>query len=188
MFFFFFSSRRRHTRYWRDWSSDVCSSDLTPRPTSKKEKAARLRREGLSGRRVGRDRGGGTVAHASGGEFWTAGAGRYSRAHNKGPTHDTLASINSHRKSRVRTRRRPSASAGRDLPERGSGLRQGGAPQHARQCLEGLQARAAAGDQGRDHGQARGGCGEARQGQGRPAKTLPETRGAGGSRVLPSER
>src|SRR5882757_10805568 len=28
IFFFFFSSRRRHTRYWRDWSSDVCSSDL----------------------------------------------------------------------------------------------------------------------------------------------------------------
>src|SRR5947209_15218971 len=26
--FFFFSSRRRHTSYWRDWSSDVCSSDL----------------------------------------------------------------------------------------------------------------------------------------------------------------
>src|SRR5215203_7412371 len=26
--FFFFSSRRLHTRYWRDWSSDVCSSDL----------------------------------------------------------------------------------------------------------------------------------------------------------------
>src|SRR3712207_902142 len=25
---FFFSSRRRHTRYWHDWSSDVCSSDL----------------------------------------------------------------------------------------------------------------------------------------------------------------
>src|SRR3712207_580793 len=25
----FFSSRRRHTIYWRDWSSDVCSSDLT---------------------------------------------------------------------------------------------------------------------------------------------------------------
>src|SRR5215217_9264598 len=25
---FFFSRRRRHTRYWRDWSSDVCSSDL----------------------------------------------------------------------------------------------------------------------------------------------------------------
>src|SRR3712207_604627 len=25
---FLFSSRRRHTRYWRDWSSDVCCSDL----------------------------------------------------------------------------------------------------------------------------------------------------------------
>src|SRR2546429_9785709 len=28
--FFFFSSRRRHTRCSRDWSSDVCSSDLVP--------------------------------------------------------------------------------------------------------------------------------------------------------------
>src|SRR2546429_5008108 len=27
---FFFSSRRRHTRCSRDWSSDVCSSDLNP--------------------------------------------------------------------------------------------------------------------------------------------------------------
>src|SRR5438105_14072013 len=27
---FFFSSRRRHTRSTRDWSSDVCSSDLFP--------------------------------------------------------------------------------------------------------------------------------------------------------------
>src|SRR5690606_40720374 len=27
---FFFSSRRRHTRFSRDWSSDVCSSDLDP--------------------------------------------------------------------------------------------------------------------------------------------------------------
>src|SRR5207253_6825809 len=42
-FFFFFSSRRRHTRWPRDWSSDVCSSDLVliPRnttiPTEKKE-------------------------------------------------------------------------------------------------------------------------------------------------------
>src|SRR5258705_9392184 len=29
IFFFFFSSRRRHTRCLSDWSSDVCSSDLT---------------------------------------------------------------------------------------------------------------------------------------------------------------
>src|SRR5260370_5815380 len=28
-YFFFFSSRRRHTRFKCDWSSDVCSSDLT---------------------------------------------------------------------------------------------------------------------------------------------------------------
>src|SRR5215469_3364734 len=32
-FFFFFSSRRRHTRSLRDWSSDVCSSDLRPEAT-----------------------------------------------------------------------------------------------------------------------------------------------------------
>src|SRR5438309_5884213 len=30
-FFFFFSSRRRHTRWNCDWSSDVCSSDLSMR-------------------------------------------------------------------------------------------------------------------------------------------------------------
>src|SRR5690606_39293138 len=29
---FFFSSRRRHTRFSRDWSSDVCSSDLAVSP------------------------------------------------------------------------------------------------------------------------------------------------------------
>src|SRR5438067_12575494 len=31
IYFFFFSSRRRHTRSKRDWSSDVCSSDLASR-------------------------------------------------------------------------------------------------------------------------------------------------------------
>src|SRR5258707_7695115 len=34
LIFFFFSSRRRHTRYWRDWSSDVCSSDLNKNGSS----------------------------------------------------------------------------------------------------------------------------------------------------------
>src|SRR6266498_4203633 len=34
MSFFFFSSRRRHTRCGRDWSSDVCSSDLPVVPAS----------------------------------------------------------------------------------------------------------------------------------------------------------
>src|SRR5690625_6296237 len=31
--FFFFASRRRHTRWPRDWSSDVCSSDLVQHRT-----------------------------------------------------------------------------------------------------------------------------------------------------------
>src|SRR3712207_9262928 len=35
----FFSSRRRHTRYWRDWSLDVCSSDLEERPGLRRGKA-----------------------------------------------------------------------------------------------------------------------------------------------------
>src|SRR2546430_2817521 len=34
--FFFFSSRRRHTRFDCDWSSDVCSSDLTSSATIRK--------------------------------------------------------------------------------------------------------------------------------------------------------
>src|SRR6266498_3422154 len=34
---FFFSSRRRHTRCGRDWSSDVCSSDLRSRPPHPEE-------------------------------------------------------------------------------------------------------------------------------------------------------
>src|SRR3712207_8256466 len=34
--FFFFSSRRRHTRYWREWSSDVCSSDLEGTETARR--------------------------------------------------------------------------------------------------------------------------------------------------------
>src|SRR6266542_5213794 len=38
-FFFFFSSRRRHTRCYRDWSSDVCSSDLLK---SRKEESAKM--------------------------------------------------------------------------------------------------------------------------------------------------
>src|SRR5690606_40898107 len=33
----FFSSRRRHTRFSRDWSSDVCSSDLLTKPVDPDE-------------------------------------------------------------------------------------------------------------------------------------------------------
>ena len=39
VFFFFFSSRRRHTRLVRDWSSDVCSSDLGTRRIDLREQA-----------------------------------------------------------------------------------------------------------------------------------------------------
>src|SRR3712207_9106637 len=44
MLFFFFSSRRRHTRYWRDWSSDVCSSDLELRDRPGDDEHVRLRK------------------------------------------------------------------------------------------------------------------------------------------------
>src|SRR5258707_13129643 len=40
---FVFSSRRRHTRYWRDWSSDVCSSDLGRRRDHRRAGAGRGR-------------------------------------------------------------------------------------------------------------------------------------------------
>src|SRR5207249_9311988 len=40
---FFFSSRRRHTRSKRDWSSDVCSSDLSTRPTRPSQLESALR-------------------------------------------------------------------------------------------------------------------------------------------------
>src|SRR5205807_5634876 len=39
LFCFFFSSRRRHTRLQGDWSSDVCSSDLTSSTSKAREKA-----------------------------------------------------------------------------------------------------------------------------------------------------
>src|SRR5215475_5631282 len=52
MFFFFFSSRRRHTRFSRDWSSDVCSSDLPAQPVAIEEFAEHMKRSKLTiGRR-----------------------------------------------------------------------------------------------------------------------------------------
>src|SRR3989440_11678929 len=48
MCFFFFSSRRRHTRSDRDWSSDVCSSDLV----AACELAAIAKRDGLTRARL----------------------------------------------------------------------------------------------------------------------------------------
>src|SRR6266496_5789640 len=59
MFFFFFSSRRRHTRSLRDWSSDVCSSDLAVRAIDQgfqkqeiERSAYQVAREIEDGRRV----------------------------------------------------------------------------------------------------------------------------------------
>src|ERR1035437_1977150 len=34
------SSRRRQTRYWRDWNSDVCSSDLSRKETRSRQEGA----------------------------------------------------------------------------------------------------------------------------------------------------
>src|SRR5215217_975161 len=55
---FFFSSRRRHTRYWRDWSSDVCSSDLG-------SLSRLLAMASLDGRRINLDLAAETVRHYS---------------------------------------------------------------------------------------------------------------------------
>src|SRR6266550_7279523 len=49
--FFFFSSRRRHTRCSRDWSSDVCSSDLKMRQEERDGDGYGRRRGGLEANR-----------------------------------------------------------------------------------------------------------------------------------------
>src|SRR5690242_21355638 len=59
--FFFFSSRRRHTRLTCDWSSDVCSSDLSCK-SSRKNRTARRPTFGAWTRR----RGGGTCRRRAG--------------------------------------------------------------------------------------------------------------------------
>src|SRR5207245_4986627 len=43
--FFFFSSRRRHTRCYRDWSSDVCSSDLLGLAGNQERERPRIARD-----------------------------------------------------------------------------------------------------------------------------------------------
>src|SRR5256884_1602477 len=50
--FFFFSSRRRHTRCSRDWSSDVCSSDLHPGQQAAGELGRQVREHDRGGLRV----------------------------------------------------------------------------------------------------------------------------------------
>src|SRR3712207_7903409 len=71
-YLFFFSSRRRHTRYWRDWSSDVCSSDLGPGAAPAGlgehggEPGAGAQGHGGEGAAGGGARGGGVVPAAQG--------------------------------------------------------------------------------------------------------------------------
>src|SRR5688572_33092997 len=49
---FYFSSRRRHTRFDCDWSSDVCSSDLTPYEYLGKDKRLEARFTAVTARKV----------------------------------------------------------------------------------------------------------------------------------------
>src|SRR5205807_4724177 len=61
LFFFFFSSRRRHTRLQGDWSSDVCSSDLTFLAIGEPFSSVAIRvrsssRDGRSGRKRSEER------------------------------------------------------------------------------------------------------------------------------------
>src|SRR5258707_5267869 len=53
--FLFFASRRPHTRYWRDWSSDVCSSDLGVENRAGAVRAGELFELNLTGFRVDLD-------------------------------------------------------------------------------------------------------------------------------------
>src|SRR2546422_9462373 len=69
-FFFFFSSRRRHTRCSRDWSSDVCSSDLAGGALGRhrRSSAGRVGRgSGLGGHGGGTEQAGGGARRAAGG-------------------------------------------------------------------------------------------------------------------------
>src|SRR5690606_40621541 len=47
--FYVFSSRRRHTRFSRDWSSDVCSSDLAARRVVKRARVNMQHAQALVG-------------------------------------------------------------------------------------------------------------------------------------------
>src|SRR5690606_41095044 len=63
--FFFFSSRRRHTRFSRDWSSDVCSSDLKNYKKSMKQRGIEANADMLNKHFVQRE-------EIQGGEIFTS--------------------------------------------------------------------------------------------------------------------
>src|SRR3712207_9447548 len=82
---FFFSSRRRQTGYWRDWSSDVCSSDLGGGAG-----AAGEGRAAAAGRPGARGPAGGGAAAAGGGPG--AGAARHGPAEGGGRDRKSVVS------------------------------------------------------------------------------------------------
>src|SRR6266702_7458396 len=70
LFFFFFSSRRRHTRWPRDWSSDVCSSDLAANRAHRRgQEQRRLVPRGLPGARTSQGPGMSTILVTGGNGF-----------------------------------------------------------------------------------------------------------------------
>src|SRR2546426_10196782 len=66
-FFFFFSSRRRHTRLQGDWSSDVCSSDLTKPVSQSRNGGTSTAAPGSGLRRTASPEGSGPQAASRGG-------------------------------------------------------------------------------------------------------------------------
>src|SRR3712207_8279550 len=78
---FFFSSRRRHTRYWRDWSSDVCSSDLAERA-----REGGLRPAGVGARRE-------RPVTPRGLEGWGRRPGDHSHHEGRGPGRDQVGEV-----------------------------------------------------------------------------------------------
>src|SRR5690606_39737670 len=76
--FFFFSSRRRHTSFSRDWSSDVCSSDLSLKRRHQLARGINLDRQPPIGR------GGDTVGQALGADTQTREILRPGRDHAPG--------------------------------------------------------------------------------------------------------
>src|SRR5207253_5593837 len=73
VFVFFFSSRRRHTRWPRDWSSDVCSSDLSvapPLPFEPRFAVGLIGSSGKGGATLLRRNFGEAVESLTGGEYY----------------------------------------------------------------------------------------------------------------------
>src|SRR5699024_11700071 len=79
---FFISRRRRHTRSKRDWSSDVCSSDLD-RPATARGCAGGIERSGGPGCCSCGSQPGGACAHAQERLSGEAGTGRDGKRHER---------------------------------------------------------------------------------------------------------